>query len=153
MVMTIVHSAATPMDVDTQTMSIEKEKSHGASEEYEDKLMEDHDSEQHGYQDEEGGPICCMGKSSEGGWKIKGKPKGERKIRWSMLQLREDGSPKQRLQEGKEQRQRQRQRRTEGKRRIHQERARVEWRQQQLQHRLQPLQRQPQGRRQVRERN
>ena len=79
MVATIVRNAATPTDVDTQIMSIEKEKSHGESEEYEDKPEEDHDSEQDGYQDEEGGPICYVGKSSsEGGWKLKGKPNGER---------------------------------------------------------------------------
>ena len=34
----------------------ELEKSYGESEEYEDKPEEDHDSEQRGYQDEEGGP-------------------------------------------------------------------------------------------------
>ena len=68
-VTTIVRSAATPMDVDTQIMSIKMEKSHGEREGYE----EDHDSEQHGYQDEEGGPMCHVGKSSGGGWKVKGK--------------------------------------------------------------------------------
>ena len=70
MVTTRVHNTATPMDVDKQTMSIEKEKSHGESEEYEDKPEEGHNSEQHG-----GGPICYVGKSSGGGWKTKGKPK------------------------------------------------------------------------------
>ena len=62
-VTTIVHmTAATPTDVDTHThiLSIENERSYGESEDYEDKPEEDHDSEQHGYQDEEGGPICYM---------------------------------------------------------------------------------------------
>ena len=80
MVTTTVHNTATPMDVDTQTMRIEMETSHGENEEYEDKPEEDHDSEQHGYQDEEGGPTCYVGKSSEGGWKTKGKPKEKGKF-------------------------------------------------------------------------
>ena len=61
------------------------------------KPEEDHDSEQHGYQDEEGGPKCYVGRSSEGGWKTKGKSMDKGGIRCSMPQLREDGSPKQRL--------------------------------------------------------
>ena len=74
-------NAATPMDVDTHIMSIEKEKSCGESEEYEDKPVEDHEGEQHGFPDEEGGPICFMGKSSEGGWQTKDKSKGKGQIR------------------------------------------------------------------------
>ena len=53
-------NAATPRDVCTHIMSIEKEKSKGESEEYGDNSDEDHGSEQHSYHDEEGGPICFM---------------------------------------------------------------------------------------------
>ena len=53
-------NAATPRDVCTHIMSIEKEKSSGESEEYGDNSDEDHGSEQHSYHDEEGGPICFM---------------------------------------------------------------------------------------------
>ena len=56
-------------------MSIENESSYGESEDYEDKPEEDHDSEQHGYQDEEGGPTCHRGKNSEGGWQTQGQLK------------------------------------------------------------------------------
>ena len=89
MVTTIVHnytSPASPMDVDTHTMTTEQETSHGEGEKYEDKPEEDHDSEQHGYQDEEGGHIV----SRERGRRMAdhGQVKGERKIRRSMLQLR-----------------------------------------------------------------
>ena len=45
----------------THIISIEKEKPQGECEECEDEPEEDNDSEQHGYQDEEGGPICFMG--------------------------------------------------------------------------------------------
>ena len=71
---TTVHNqmnAATSMDVDTHIMSIEKGKSY----EDEDKPEEHHDSEQHGYQDEEGGPMWYKGKSAEGGWPTKGEPR------------------------------------------------------------------------------
>ena len=54
-------------------MSIEKGKSHGESEEYEDKSDEDHGSEQHGFQDEEGGPRCIMGMNLAGGWHMAGR--------------------------------------------------------------------------------
>ena len=38
--------------------------------------MEDHDSEQHEYQDEEGGPICYVGKEFQ---KEDGRPKASRR--------------------------------------------------------------------------
>ena len=82
MVTTIVcnhMNAASPVDVDAHIMSIEKEKSHRESEEYEDKAVEAHDNGEHLYQDEEGGPICYMGESSEGGWQTTGKSKGKGK--------------------------------------------------------------------------
>ena len=41
--------------------------------------MEAHDSEEHLNQDEEGGPICYKGKSSEGGWQTTGKSKAKGK--------------------------------------------------------------------------
>ena len=82
-------NAATPMDVDTHIISIEKEKPQGECEECEDEPEEDHDSEQHGYQDEEGGPICFMGWQTKRQWKSG--------VRQSMLQLQGNGSPKQRL--------------------------------------------------------
>ena len=50
-------------------MSIVKEQSYGEGKEYEVKPVDGHDSEQHRYQNEEGGPVCYMGKSSEGGWR------------------------------------------------------------------------------------
>ena len=83
MVTTIVHNhmnAATPMDVDTHIIDIEKEKAYGDSEEYEDNLEQDHDSEQHVHQDEEGGSMCHMGQSSAGGWQTKGKLQGTGKF-------------------------------------------------------------------------
>ena len=84
MVTTIVHNhmnAATPMDVDMHIINFEKEKSYGDSEEYEDKPEEDHDSEQLVHQDEEGGSMCHIGQSSEGGWQTKGKLKDTWEIR------------------------------------------------------------------------
>ena len=90
-------NAATPMDVDTHIVSIEKEKTHGESEEYEDKPVEYHDSNQYGYKDEEDRPICNMGKSSDGRIVDQRHVDGERRIRRNMPHLREDGSPMQRL--------------------------------------------------------
>ena len=88
-VTTLVHNhmtAATKMDVDTLThiMSMVKAKFRGESEHCEDKPEEDHDSEQHGCQDEEGRPTCYMEKEL-------GKSKEQGNFDLSMLQLREDG--------------------------------------------------------------
>ena len=65
-------------------MSIEKAKSQRENDVYENKPDEDHCSEQHCYQDEEGGPTCFMRKDSEGGVADKRKVEGERNVRRSV---------------------------------------------------------------------
>ena len=74
------YSEVRDVDVDTHIMSIETEKAYGESEEYDDKPVEDHDSEQYGYQDEEGGPCATWGKSSERGCQTRGKSKEKGKF-------------------------------------------------------------------------
>ena len=63
------------MDVDTHIISIKKETSQGERDGHEDESDDVHGSEQHSYQEEEGGPICLMGQNTEGGWQTKGKSK------------------------------------------------------------------------------
>ena len=61
-------NAATPMDVEEEVS--------WRNEGHEDKPDEDHGREQHGYQDEEGGPICFMGKRAR---REDGRPKASRR--------------------------------------------------------------------------
>ena len=93
-VTTIVHNhtnAATPMDVDTHIVSIEKEKSHGESAENEDTAASSTATKTRKANPHASGEI------SEGRSQTKGKWKVKVKVRRSMLQLRADGAPKQRL--------------------------------------------------------
>ena len=83
-VTTIVHnhmSASSPMDVDKKyVMSVEKGQNHQGDNAGVEKDDNSEEEEQQCLYDEDGGFVCFIGRSSEGGWQTKGKSKGKGKF-------------------------------------------------------------------------